>query len=810
MTRSCATRNGAALAALPTALRFLLVATLAAGAAVLGAHGAVAAVIGKADRLGSADLRTNGRYVDFAPADGAAVDRNPPPLTWPWNPLTLKPWDPPGTWTFRLTVARDAKLAVPVLQEKLEFNTFAMLPTLEPGAECFWRVEWLDAKGQVAATGPVRRFTVARDARRYDLSSLRKLPTLGHPRVCCRPEDVSKLRALRDGDSAFGRAARGNRDQARRVADYGKLAVGWSLCPQIWELASAHLLWGDTDARFAKLGVEGLVRVCRDGLNRPEGVPGGDYGGNFHTMLLFAAYDWLYDALSAEQRTVCLDELARRATGMFQAGRVCFEGTAEGRDASHPLELLGQGTGAAWALYEERPELARQLVAGLNYVLAGPGPYSEGRGWTEGRGYGRSHLLYLSQLVLAPMQIGLKLPLAEYGRWGAMARFFALLSPVGEDREPFGDGAAYWPRGWGFPVLLAAALAGDGDTCRRLVLKGEDKRVFSMLNSGVTYGAEPPTLAYYVPLPAATQPAVRGRLLAPDAGFVIEHTDSLAADRSVGFVFKCSPLGWTNHCHADQGSFALYAWGQLLACNTGSYQGPGGGYGSAQDQNFNKVTVSKNSLLINGQGQVRTMAAKSWQGRIIAYHADDRYVYTCGSFAATYGPRARATGVYRHMLLVRDRYFVIFDDVQLAEPAKVQWLYHLPGESRLDRLDADPAFGAKLDYHNGEVKVLCRIVGSGITGAANDQALGADRVDYTAQQGAPATHLSFARSLPVRNQQFLAVVVPYRDGSPGGAVAVDVLDEHHVRVTCDGQADLIGFGSGAKDTVDYQAIQQGK
>ena len=264
------------------------------------------------------------------------MDRNPPPLTWPWNPPEQNPWDAPGKWRFRLTVARDAGLADTVVQEQLGFNTFAMLPTLEAGAERFWRVEWLDEKGQVAAAGPARGFTVGRDARRYDLSILRKLPALGHPHFCCRPEDLPDLRSLRDGDTAFGRAARMNRDQAKRVADYGKLAVGWSFCPQIWELASAHLLWGDTDERFAGMAAEGLVRACRERMNRPESMEGGDYGGNFHTMLLFTAYDWLYDALSDAQRKICVTELsARAASAICGAFRTLAAATKQKKGYTH-------------------------------------------------------------------------------------------------------------------------------------------------------------------------------------------------------------------------------------------------------------------------------------------------------------------------------------------------------------------------------------------------------------------------------------------------------------------------------------------
>ena len=39
---------------------------------------------------------------------------------------------------------------------------------------------------------------------------------------------------------------------------------------------------------------------------------------------------------------------------------------------------------------------------------------------------------------------------------------------------------------------------------------------------------------------------------------------------------------------------------------------------------------------------------------------------------------------------------------------------------------------------------------------------------------------------------------------------VDVICRRHVRVTCDGQTDLIGFGPGEEDTVDHLAIERGQ
>ena len=69
-----------------------------------------------------------------------------------------------------------------------------------------------------------------------------------------------------------------------------------------------------------------------------------------------------------------------------------------------------------------------------------------------------------------------------------------------------------------------------------------------------------------------------------------------------------------------------------------------------------------------------------------------------------------------------------------------------------------------------------------------------------ATSGIDALDSYFARYLP---QLFLAVIVPFRNDAP----KVEFLDGRHVRVTCDGATDSIGFGHESSDTVNYRAIQ---
>jgi len=759
----------------------LQVAIMAMGLIVLTV-GCFAARIGDEACLDPAGLRTHTRYVDWGPADNAVVKRNPPPLTWPWDPGKL-PARTPGKWRFRLTVARDVRLLQVVHQDEVDFNVYAMLPVLKAGRRYFWQVQWLNEKGNTAATSTVRSFRIAPDADSYDLSILHDLPTLGHPRFICRPADLPAIRAARSADSAFGRAAQATRARADKIAAKGTVANP----DELRTLAAAHLVWGDVEPRYAQVAVPYLVKLCEEKANRPETMPAGSYYGIYNSGRMFECYDWLYDAMTQQQREVCAAELAARAVSLCRSGRSVIERAAAHADGSHQMEWLTQGTAGAWCLYEEHPELKPYLLMAVNYWLGQPGPYSQGEGWVEGPGYGRSHLMYVAQEVLAPLQVGLGIPVSEYGRWGNIARFFAQLTPIGEDREHYGDGGSYWHKGWQCNINLLATTAGDAESYTRFVLKG---------HQGYPFPTQMPTRYYYFAPPPQQQLQAETRLLAEGSGFVVAHSNCRDAAGSVGFSFKCSPLGWTNHCLPEQGSFCLYAWGEELATNTGSY----GKYGSAQDVNFNKHTISKNSLLINGHGQAHCRAENPWEGRIVAYHADDDLIYCCGSFGNCYPPAAHVVAAYRHFLFVRRRYFVIFDDVVLTEPGTVAWLYHLPTDCVVDRLA-----GGALDYHSNDVAVAFRMPRDGIRSSMSDRAVGADGNDYTEEQIRPATHLRFETTSPDVRQQFLTVIIPYRATS---RPVIRAIDRWHVEVTVDGVTDRIGFGPAKDDTVDYEAIQK--
>ena len=112
--------------------------------------------------------------------------------------------------------------------------------------------------------------------------------------------------------------------------------------------------------------------------------------------------------------------------------------------------------------------------------------------------------------------------------------------------------------------------------------------------------------------------------------------------------------------------------------------------------------------------------------------------------------------------------------------------------------------GGQLDYTSQDVAVIFQLAGDDIRSSSSDRAIGADGNDYTGTQRPPATHVRFWRDAPAARQQFLAVIVPYRQGKP----QVETIDPRHARIAVDGKTETIGFGVAAADTVDFEAIQR--
>ena len=152
--------------------------------------------------------------------------------------------------------------------------------------------------------------------------------------------------------------------------------------------------------------------------------------------------------------------------------------------------------------------------------------------------------------------------------------------------------------------------------------------------------------------------------------------------------FKSNDFGSYGHCHADQNSFILEAYGEPLLIDSGYYPW----YGSAHDMSWTRLTVAHNAVLINKKGQ--GVFNKAASGSIEKFVTGKDFDYVVGEATQAYneqsvghrrgitppeGSDAYDQGVEkikRHILFARPDVFIIIDDVELKKALPMQLMWH--------------------------------------------------------------------------------------------------------------------------------------
>jgi len=275
-------------------------------------------------------------------------------------------------------------------------------------------------------------------------------------------------------------------------------------------------------------------------------------------------------------------------------------------------------------------------------------------------------------------------------------------------------------------------------------------------------------------------------------------SDRKTYEDGLGFIFQCRPRGGFSHSFHSDASLQLHAYGQML-----NHGGGSSGNGDA----FAYHTMSHNTILVDGLGQAQSSRGQQWPeyGRIVGFSRGKDYVYVAGDATRCY---PREPGDYRrwslplddvyrrravdhleqfvrHVLFVRGKYFVIYDDLATTRPAKFTWLYHIlpAGGLAFDR--AEFAF----DYQVGDVKVRLQHIARpqglvlddrrGLDGFVNPMT-GEDYRRYRQDRILCEHNLWVTNERPAENWAFLAVVYP---APPGGKIAeIERIDDATVRV----------------------------
>jgi len=656
------------------------------------------------------------RYLGFRPADGQVCNLSPPRFSWPCDPEVIPPGPIPAGRKFRLHIGTEPGLGDPFVETpETPYNFYNALPVLSGARRWYWQVTY-DPETPHEQKSRVRSFELTPDAVDWDRTVVANLgPRLsGHPRIIFTPENTAGLLSLRQKDAECAEIAR----QAIQLADE-TLGSDWfrdfppsdtdeAICPFVFaqyaqylhNLAFAFMLTGDEKYLAAKERLVALASYPPGGKASPEGVGAANKFSTKITEHLGVAFDWLYDALSEAERDAIIHSLDWRIGHIMNSYSWLHEGCVRPNGiaispGSHPWENITWTLTGALAV-AEHSEAARQFAKlGLNYLAGVANGYGPDEGWNEGVSYSNWKF---SSLVATTMYAAMTLPELHLERnrfFHRMGEFFLHLCPLGGMRPGWGDMAyqyRYYERGQLAYFRKLAYLTGNAsllaawhewrdalDSRQVRPLKLGDPEIYEITSyprPWVEYA-----LRHFFPEPRSGS-TPRSRIY-PVAGWAMSYSEPPGTLKSfrdgVGFVLNCRPRGGYSHSHRSNGSFELYAYGKAIAT--------GGGSKSNSDK-VARSSQSYNTVLIDGRGQSEVSGSPEHPnaGRLVAWKETPELTYVCADVRNAYVEHPQLERFFRHFLFVRNRYFVVFDDLSLrqgSEPAVFSWLYHIQPDASI-------------------------------------------------------------------------------------------------------------------------------
>jgi hypothetical protein len=195
-----------------------------------------------------------------------------------------------------------------------------------------------------------------------------------------------------------------------------------------------------------------------------------------------------------------------------------------------------------------------------------------------------------------------------------------------------------------------------------------------------------------------------------------------------------------NHVHADAGSFVLFHAGQPLITDSGACS-----YSNSLYVRYYVQSRAHNVVLYNGEGQPAEDIRRGIHnpGSVHSLIDGVGVQYVC---ADATGPMShRLSRNFRHWLWIGG-VILVLDDVRAHQEGRLDWLLHYDGEARVD--------GSRVSLANGGARAELRFLFP--AQLAHREEMG--YADHRPDRQVP--YLVFATPSPVREEKFLAAIVP--------------------------------------------------
>ncbi|MGI6082383.1 MAG: DUF4962 domain-containing protein [Limnochordia bacterium] len=556
---------------------------------------------------------------------------------------------------------------------------------------CWWdAIELVEAESSEA----VRRLGVV--PLTYDLSKATfDVPSLAemraripsaHPRLFARPETLADLREKRQRSILTQMIWTNITKEAlkARVAVMppeppnakpgGQLEItawreGVSIASDILQrlhaLGFAYLI--SEDEGYGLAGKELLLHVARWD---PYGTSSRSLNDEISMRLLYGmsrAYDWLYPLLSAEERELVRETMRERGNDVYLTmRRGKFEDHLLDNHLVRSMGFLGE---AAIAFMGEIPEAEEwfDYIVSL-FVLKYPAFGGDEGGWSQGVSYWQSYISWVLEFLDA-FRIATGVDLYQKPFFRNTGYFKLYAHPPNSKFGAFGDHSDSPPGQGAAQVVgwLAMSYKDPAYQWYAAEISGMGRVPVLPTNTFIGYIKVPESNDDFVE-PALPDDFPQSRWFR-DVGWALMNVDMRDWDNNVHVKFKSSPYGSHNHSHAEQNSFIIEAYGSPLAISSGYYPW----YGSPHHKTWTWESKSKNTILVDGQGQgVKSIDAK---GEIVTASFGSQFDYVLGDATPSYQGRLRR--FLRHLWFIKPNVIVMYDQLESGRAGTTyDWLLH--------------------------------------------------------------------------------------------------------------------------------------
>ena len=476
-------------------------------------------------------------------------------------------------------------------------------------------------------------------------------------------------------------------------------------------------------------------------------------------------YDWLYNELSEEERTIVRTALLARtretADHIIKNAKIhLFPYDSHAVRAVSAVLIP-----ACIAMLDDEPEAREWLDYSIEFLSTVYSPWGDAQGgWAEGPHYWMTGMAYLTEAAnLLKSYSGIDLYQRPFFQNTGDFPFYT--KPPFTRRGTFGDDSTMGDLVClkvGYNLRQYAGVTGNGayQWYHEEVKRNDPGTEMAFYNYGwwdlnfdeMMYLHDFGAVEAVLPTDMPKLKWFKG------IGWASIQHQMHDPDEQISFIMKSSPFGSISHSHGDQNAFCMSAFGEDLAIQSGHYVA----FNSSMHQKWRRQTVSKNAILIDGKGQYadkdKAKAMRS-TGHIETAETHDDHIYIKGDATPAYASlNDQIEKVTREVYFVHDSYFVIVDNIDAKTKVEIDWRLHANAPFHL---------GASTFRYTGErAGYYGQVLWSEAGQPEITQNTGFPEVDPKDYEGLPVSTCLNAKFPKANRHRIATLLVPYALNAP--------------------------------------------